>query len=122
MVTLTIAFGQKNTTPEQFRDVMKDRWARACKDGRQASLHTGEERGYSVSVSLQTCPLNPATGKPEITWIKAVQGNDSFYTLQRAFKAVPTKEQANGALDFLRRSWVCDSRIPVYRTRFLGQS
>jgi hypothetical protein len=36
-------------------------------------------------------PKNRESGKPEITWFKAVQGNNSFYLVQKAFRFEPSK-------------------------------
>jgi hypothetical protein len=63
-------------------------------------------------VWLQNCPLNKATGKPEITWFKAIQGNDSFYIVQVAFKAWPSKEQITQWMGYLKDVAVCDTRLP----------
>jgi hypothetical protein len=63
-------------------------------------------------VWLQSCPLNKATGKPEITWFKAIAGNDSFYVVQLAFKAWPSKEQITSWMHYLGSVTVCDSRLP----------
>jgi hypothetical protein len=65
-----------------------------------------------VLVWSLTCPRNPATGKPEMTWFKALQGNDSFYVVQKAFKFVPDKDQVAKWMGFLRAVAVCDSRLP----------
>ena len=62
-------------------------------------------------VLLQSCPLNKATGKPEITWFKAIQGNDSFYIVQVAFKAWPSKEQITQWMGYLKDVTVCDTRL-----------
>jgi uncharacterized membrane protein len=63
-------------------------------------------------VWLQSCPLNKATGKPEITWFKAIAGNDSTYVVQLAFKAWPSKEQITSWMQYLGSVSVCDSRLP----------
>ena len=72
----------------------------------------GDENGYPSMVWLQNCPLNKATGKPEITWFKAIQGNDSFYIVQVAFKAWPSKEQITQWMGYLKDVAVCDTRLP----------
>ena len=69
------------------------------------------ENGYPTLVWLLSCPKNPGPGKPEITWFKAVQGNDSFYLVQKAFKFEPSKEQITRWMGYLRKVSVCDSRI-----------
>ena len=56
--------------------------------------------------------INKATGKPEITWFKAIQGNDSFYVVQVAFKAWPSKEQITQWMGYLKEVTVCDTRLP----------
>jgi hypothetical protein len=56
--------------------------------------------------------LNKATGKPEITWFKAVRGNDSFYVVQKAFKFTPSAEQVTTWTQYLRGVAVCDTRLP----------
>ena len=53
-----------------------------------------------------------ATGKPEITWFKAIQGNDRFYVVQVAFKAWPSKEQITRWMGYLKEVTVCDTRLP----------
>ena len=63
-------------------------------------------------VWLQDCPLNKATGKPEITWFKAIAGNDSFYVVQVAFKAWPSKELIAQWMHYLKDVRVCDTRLP----------
>ena len=72
----------------------------------------GNENGYPSLVWLEDCPLNKATGKPEITWFKAIAGNDSFYVVQVAFKAWPSKELITQWMHYLRDVRVCDTRLP----------
>jgi hypothetical protein len=56
-------------------------------------------------------PEEPGYRQAGITWFKAVQGNDSFYVVQKAFKFEPSKEQITRWMDYLRKVSVCDSRI-----------
>lgn len=110
MVTTQVFLGLKNTTPERFQASMAKRWLATCKDGKTAPITKGEENGYSFSIWLQTCPLNPGTGKPENTWFKAIKGNDSFYVVQKAFKFEPSKEQVVQWMQYFRSVGVCDTR------------
>ena len=48
----------------------------------------------------------------EISWFKAVQGNDSFYLVQKAFRFVPSKAQIARWVGYLKAVHVCDSRLP----------
>jgi hypothetical protein len=84
----------------------------ACPKSESRPVAKGEENGYPPMVWLLNCPLNKATGKPEITWFKAIQGNDSFYIVQVAFKAWPSKEQITQWMRYLKDVTVCDTRLP----------
>jgi hypothetical protein len=75
----------------------------------------GPENGYPAAVWLLSCPRNRETGKPEITWFKAIQGNDSFYVVQKAFRFEPAKEQVAKWTQYLRGVAVCDSRLAERR-------
>jgi hypothetical protein len=111
MVTVQVFFGLK-TTPQQFKQDMAKRWRSACPDAEEAhSIADAPENGYPTLVWLLSCPKNPGTGKPEITWFKAVEGNDSFYLVQKAFKFEPSPEQITRWMNYLRKVSVCDSRI-----------
>jgi hypothetical protein len=110
MLTTQIFLGMKDTTPEQFQARMEKGWLAACKQGESAPVTKGKENGYSFSLWLQSCPSNPETGKPEIVWLKAIQGNDSFYVVQKAFRFDPPKEQVVQWMKYLRAITVCDTR------------
>ena len=98
-------------TPDQFRSRLEQCWRAACADGRGDEVTKGAEKGYPFAIFVLSCPLNPKTGKPEITWFKAVQGNDSFYLVQKAFKYMPSKDQVALAMKYLGAVTVCDSRL-----------
>ena len=89
---------------------------RGCRPARRAAgdaqpIVGSVENGYPSLLWILECPKNPATGKPELTWIKGVQGNDSFYVVQKAFKFTPSKEQITRWIGYLKGVMVCDSRI-----------
>ena len=111
MVTVQVFYGLK-ATPDQFKARIESGLAAACPKSESRPVAQGEENGYPSMVWLQNCPLNKATGKPEITWFKAIQGNDSFYIVQVAFKAWPSKEQITQWMRYLKDATVCDTRLP----------
>jgi hypothetical protein len=111
MVTVQIFYNMK-TTPEQFVDKMVSGWKSACPGASSSAIASGPENGYPAGVWLLNCPKNPSTGKPEITWIKAMQGNDSFYVVQKAFKFRPSNDEVVQWMKYLRSIAVCDSRLP----------
>jgi hypothetical protein len=110
MLTVQIFYGLK-ATPEAFVDKLSNTWIASCADATSTPIAHGVENGYAAGLWLLNCPHNPATGKPEITWVKAVQGNDSLYVVQKAFKFAPSKEQVLQWTKYLRAVAVCDSRL-----------
>lgn len=110
MVTVQIFHGFKGTA-EEFKATLEKRWTAACPDGQSAPIASTVENGYPVLVWLLGCPNNPATGKPENAFFKAVQGNDSLYVVQKAFKSIPSKEQSTQWTNYLKTVKVCDSRL-----------
>lgn len=111
MVTTHVYLGAKNVTHEAFQANMEKGWLAACKDGEIAPIKKGVENGYAFSMWVQTCPLNPATGKPENTLFKAIKGNDSYYVVQKAFRFDATDEQIARWTLYLRTVGVCDTRL-----------
>jgi hypothetical protein len=111
MVTVQIFYDLKNGA-EQFKSNVETGWARACRGSSAHAIAQGNENGYPFAVWLLACPLNRTTGKPEFTWFKAMQGNDSLYVVQVALKARPSDETTTRWMDYLRKVRVCDTRLP----------
>ncbi len=111
MVTVQIFYHLK-AAPEQFVDKVASGWKASCPGASTSTIASGPENGYPAGVWLLKCPKNPSTGKPEITWIKAMQGNDSFYVVQKAFKFTPSNDEVVQSMKYLRAVAVCDSRLP----------
>lgn len=122
MVTTQVFFGLKNATPEQFQAVMEKNWLASCKASQSASVAKGAENGYPFTLWMLSCPLNQATGKPEITWFKAIKGNDSFYVVQKAFRFEPTREQVIQWMQYLKKVSLCDTRLPDRACPRLGKA
>jgi len=111
MVTVQVFHGLKST-PEQFRGRIAGLWSKACPGAESAAIMSAVENGYPVTMWLSSCPLNKDTGKPEFTFMKAIAGKDSFYVVQKAFKATPSKEQTAVWTQYLKKVGVCDTRLP----------
>ena len=110
MVTVQVFYHLKES-PEAFMSDLEARWQKGCPGADKAlPIANAVENGYPTLVWLLSCPQNPASGKVEITWFKAVQGNDSFYVVQKAFKFAPSKEQITRWVGYLKAVHVCDSR------------
>jgi hypothetical protein len=111
MVRVQIFYALK-ATPEQFKIKMDQARTRLCPGSSSQSLAEARENGYPTLVWYENCSLNTATGKPEFTWFKGIQGNDSFYLIQVATKIEPSDEVSTRWLDYLKRVRVCDTRLP----------
>lgn len=112
MVTVQVYLGEKNTTPQQAQETMTNRWFGACENSESYPVADGVENGYNFVLWMLYCPLNPSTQKTEYTYMKAIQGNDSFYLVQVAFRYEPTEADITRWMQYLRDVRVCDSRIP----------
>lgn len=111
MLTLTV-LEKANVDPIKFFDLMADEWGESCPDYGAMLLHHGQENNYPIAVWLLTCPENYMTGKPEVTYVKGISGNENFYTVQIAH-AVRVDEvddsTVNVSMGFLKQVAVCDN-------------
>jgi hypothetical protein len=114
MLTVQIFFRIK-PGPEAFRQRMAQDLAKACQGASLHPIAQGKENGYPFAVWMQVCPRNAQTGKPEWTWFKAIQGNDSFYVVQKAFKFEPARLQIIEWTRYLKGVTVCDTRGSEHR-------
>jgi hypothetical protein len=99
------------TTPEAFENTIADGWLKSCPGATAGLIVSGPENGYPAGVWILSCPRNPATGKPEITYTKVTAGNDSLYVVQKAFKFAPSRDQTVQWMKYLCSVAVCDTRL-----------
>ncbi|MFT3895510.1 MAG: hypothetical protein QM730_28140 [Anaerolineales bacterium] len=111
MVTVQIYLGETNTTPTQAQDNMTQAWFNACENSETYPIADGDENGYPFVLWELYCPLNPSTQKEEYAFLKAMQGNDSFYLVQVAFRHEPSDDEITQWMQYLKGVQVCDSRI-----------
>jgi len=111
MVTVQLYLGETNTTPQQAQDTLTNGWFNACENSETYPVADGTENGYNFVLWQLYCPLNPATQKVEYTYMKAIQGNDSFYLVQVAFRHDPSNDEITQWIKYLKDVQVCDSRI-----------
>ncbi len=112
LITVQIFLGLTNTTPEQYQSSLTQSWFNACQGSESYPVADGAENGYNFVLWQMYCPLNPSTQKVEYTYLKAMQGNDSFYLVQVAFRYEPSSDEITQWMNYLRTVQVCDSRIP----------
>lgn len=84
-----------NTSPTmpvaQFQSTINQLWAQACPKSNAIMIREGKESGYPFAFWMLTCEHNPATGKPEYTWLKALEGQETLFVTQFAFRYVPSE-------------------------------
>lgn len=112
LVTVQIFLGMTGTTPEQYQESMTQSWFNACENSESYPVADGDENGYNFVLWQLYCPLNPVTQKVEYAYLKAIQGNDSFYLIQVAFRNEPSPDEITQWMEYLKKVQVCDSRIP----------
>jgi hypothetical protein len=112
MITTQIfSGGVPQRTPEAFSRALGYLWMQSCQGAGVQHIRKGTENGYPFAFWMQTCPKNPMTGKPENAFLKAIQGSDSFYLVQKAWKYTPSEEDIVTWTRFMSAVRVCDSRI-----------
>jgi hypothetical protein len=111
MVTIQVFRNMKKFDPDRFADGLKRRWGAACAGSEVVKSKDGQENGYPFSLWVFTCPLNPATGKPENMFAKFISGDDALYSIQYAYRSALTKEKVAPAVTYLSSVRVCDSRL-----------
>lgn len=111
-IVVRTLYKQAEQTPAAFRQAFEKAAAADCPEATFAELKHATENLYPTVMWSQRCPQAKATGKPEFTWSKAVQGRENFYLLSRTARAEPTAKQAAAWVKFFDASRVCDSRVP----------
>jgi len=114
MVTVQILLGRRDIDPVRFLATIQQGWLSACKGSTAARIEHVPVNAYVGATMQLSCPLNPETGKPETALFKAVKGSDSFYSVQRAVRAVPNAEQTARITQYIEQVSVCDTRSPAH--------
>lgn len=112
LITVEIFLGEKTVTPQQYQQMLTERWFGACENSETYPVADGEENGYPFVLWQLYCPLNGSLQTVEYTYLKAIQGNDSFYLVQVAFRHEPSNDEITQWMQYLKGVQVCDSRLP----------
>lgn len=110
VLTAQIFLGLKPPSVKAFQAVGQGMLVKSCQDAKFMDIWQGQENGYAALVWIQLCPHNEKTKRMELTYLKAIQGNDSLYLVQKAFKVDPPKEDQLKWVNFLKTVLVCDTR------------
>jgi hypothetical protein len=112
MLTTTVYHGGIKLNLNQYYSAMSAMWKKSCKGSSGVFQSQGKENGYPFALWVLICPLNPASQKPEWTWFKAIEGNDSFYVIQKSWRMEPKQDDVVSWMKYLRKIEVCDTRLP----------
>ena len=110
MLTVQIFRNLKEVAPAAFLQKIGAQWLNACPETPKGSILNGQVNGYSVSMLVLKCPKSPSTGKPEATVFRVIKGTDALYSVQYAWRTLPSDEGQQA----LAKSTVCDTRDPSH--------
>jgi hypothetical protein len=113
MLTVQI-FRRAGVDGERLLQEVGKQYVSACPGTTSKGIFNGQINGYAVSMLLLKCPRNPATGKPETTVFRVIKGSDALYSVQRAWRAVPTDQDLDDVMHGLAKVTVCDSRVAAH--------
>lgn len=103
--------------PIEFLSSLGDALKEQCKTSDHQPIATAEENGYQTSVRLLICGEDKETGRVQVSLVKAILGNDHFYTISHTKRSDPLanqqtpiskKEMASWSL-YMRSVKLCDS-------------
>ena len=109
MITTNIYHRNINLTAKEYIQKMDSMWKKNCKNSYTKILPNGKENGYEYALLMTYCPKNKMTNKEELTYFKAIKGNDSFYVVQKAFAYNPSNEEIIDSMKYLKKIYVCDT-------------
>jgi hypothetical protein len=96
--------------PAAFLQSVGKQYMDACPGTTAKGIFTGKINGYVVSMLVLKCPNNHVTGKPETTAFRVIKGNDALYSIQRAWRSVPSDQDIDEVMRTLSKVTVCDTR------------
>lgn len=111
MITTSIYHKNLNATAVEYVKKIAEFWTKSCKDGYTKQIRDGQENGYNFALVMLYCPKSKVTNKVEFTWLKAIKGKDSFYSVQKAFTYNPDEQSVIDTMHYLRKVQVCDTRL-----------
>jgi hypothetical protein len=110
MITTQVFPGKGNWLPSEFLIGFGRRFGAVCPGMTHSNVMVGASNGYMTGLVMLRCPVNGLTGKPETIVARAIQGKDSFYLVQIAYRYLPTQADSRFTESYLRSIIVCDTR------------
>ena len=102
--------GNAGEAPEAFLQRMLDVVDAACPGAVSGEIKSGLSGPFPYGMVEVTCPLNPATGQPEVFIARAISGRDRMYVVQYAWRRIPTAAERAAARAWMGHGGVCDTR------------
>jgi len=117
MHTVQIIYGIKIPT-DQFLARIGQGFKKGCDEVEAKYPTKGLVNGYQSEQIFFSCTKEKQTGKGSLTLFRVIQGNDSFYVIQRAWRGAPFKSDQMPISNDKFKSWmaymesvsVCDTR------------
>ncbi len=78
---------------------LAEQQADRCEPFQHQSVYAGFENGYPTVVEILQCTQAKLTGKPVVTMVKAIKGNNALYTISRIWRLENQPETAGVAPD-----------------------
>ena len=111
MITTNIFHKNLNISAQEYIKEVKAKWEESCEVGYTKLLPHGKENGYDYALVMLYCKKSKQIDKEQLTYIKAIKGNDSFYVVQKAFTYLIKKDKIIDTMRYLKRIGVCDTRL-----------
>ena len=103
--------------PLEFTNSWALEQSEICEAFEDLPIYSGFENGYPTIVRMLICGKNKRTGKPLVTMVKVIRGNESLYTITRIWRLEqlppPEVEIASWSVA-LRKTIACDPDLSAH--------
>ena len=107
MITIQSFIDYRPESLESFATRFTQLVIEECSTSDQEIIWSDVQYGYKFLVLVISCDVNMGTGLPENMLVKAIQGDDALYLVQKAWKYEPTDGELEGWFEELRSFIVC---------------
>ena len=107
MITIQSFIGYRPETLESFATRFTQLVIEECSTSDQQIIRSDVQYGYDFLVLAISCYENMGTGLPEHMLVKAIQGDDALYLVQKAWKYDPEDGELEGWFEELGSFIVC---------------
>lgn len=105
-------FQNLNIKATLFKQIFEAKYNRACKKFFSLPVSEVKEFGYDTMVWIQSCEIADTSFKNEFLVVKAIQGKEALYVVQKAFRFEATQEQSAPWIEYLKPIRLCTANSP----------